>query len=52
MNAAPFLSPDEQDWAQEALEHLREQYHELSLEDRLAVRRTLQEMAEEAENGC
>ena len=52
MSALAFPSPDEQEWAQEALKHLREQYHELSLEDRLTVRRTLREMAEEAKHGC
>jgi hypothetical protein len=45
MSVRTFPSPDEREWAQEALVHLREQYHELSLEDRLTVRRTLREMA-------
>ena len=54
MSALAFPSPDEREWAQEALAHLREQYHELSLEDRLTVRRTLREMTVcgEDEHAC
>ena len=42
-----FLSLDRRKWAQETLEQLRQLYHSLPLEDRLTVRRTLRDMAEE-----
>ena len=51
MSALPLITQtDRRQWAKELLEQLREEYHALSLEDRLTVRRTLQEAAEEDEH--
>ena len=50
MSALPVPSTDRRQWAKELLEQLREEYHSLSLEDRLTVRRTLQEIAREDEH--
>ena len=52
MSALPtlFTQTDRRQWAKEVLEQLREAYHALLLEDRLTVRRTLEEAAREGEH--
>lgn len=50
MSTALVLHHNPQEWAQEALQELRETYHTLRLDDRLTVLRTLREMAEEVDH--